>query len=278
MADVTAKLKAKGESLELARKVVDQLKNPGLDQETKEEILEEAEKRLEIPATAADAGTDGKHQGNNNRRNGGESPARSVLEEKLEDLNTLLNMRLKIYHKDHPDVVALREQIAALEKQISGQLGGRRERFEAFVKTLDAEHRKLTEQSRQFAKLKRQAADYDARRAKLEAEQETAEESVVALQARIDKVMLEKIHPAYTLKPPEVLQSPERPVSPNVPALVLITVAAMLILSLGAPLLIERLDNTFSVIEDAEEVLEIPSLGVIPRDLDADDEIGRAHV
>jgi uncharacterized protein involved in exopolysaccharide biosynthesis/Mrp family chromosome partitioning ATPase len=157
------------------------------------------------------------------------------LQNRLADLETRKSELLQRYTELHPDVKEIEEQILRVKEQL----------------------RQMPEKELEYSRLTRDVEAYTnfyrITREKLEL-------------ARIAEV--EKIPEASLVDPADV---PASPISPNKHLNYFLGTVIGLMLGLAGAFLVEQLDTSIGTIEDVENYLKLPALGVIPYLITAED-------
>lgn len=150
------------------------------------------------------------------------------LQNKLADLQTEKAKLLRMYTEEHPDIVRLNEEISLMEERV----------------------KLLPDKELQYARLTRETEINEKLYRNL---QEKFEEARIA---EIEKV------PDATLVNPAI--TPRAPVSPNKMLNGLLGIVIGLVLGLTLGFTVENMDTSIGTIEDVENILKIPAMGVIP--------------
>lgn len=191
----------------------------------------------------------------------------SALQQKLSEL-TVQEAQLSVkFGSTNPALVAVRQQIASIEKQIGESREILKEKLKADYERAIREEKSLTE-----------ALD----KAKLEASrqnQATIQYNILDQQAQITKTLyndfLQKTNQASIAKADSTFSTsniqildharlPGAPVGPNRLRAILIGLFMSLVAGAGLALLIEFLDNTVKTPEDVERLVHLPTLALIP--------------
>ncbi|MDP2043887.1 MAG: polysaccharide biosynthesis tyrosine autokinase, partial [Candidatus Omnitrophota bacterium] len=156
------------------------------------------------------------------------SGAALALQNKLGELETEKNKLSKVYTDSHPDIIRIKEQIEELKAQLKG----------------------LPEPELQYARFKREVEINDAIYRDLKAKFESAR---IAEAEKVESVTL--VNPALV---------PGAPISPNKQLNYLLGAMIGLMLGLAGAFLREQLDTSIGTIEDVENYLKLPAIGIIP--------------
>ena len=207
------------------------------------------------------------------------------LKEELASLN-------KRYSDKYPDVIRLKEEVAALEKEVAqadagapaGATGGSsrlaarlretlgdveaeikaRKSDEAGLRAQIAEHiRRLENSPRQQRSYQEISRDYQTKR-----------DLYDSLRKRYEQAQLEDDQASQPASPFRILDPavvPTVPDAPNRPVLALVALIAALAAAVGAAALAERLDSSFHAAEDVRSFTRVPVLASIPVIIDAAD-------
>ncbi len=219
---------------------------------------------------------------------GGQDEQLKTLRAKLTELNTkLIEARLRLT-ENHPAVISLVEQRDNLNKLYTGQLAGvspgtsvasrsvagdqisqdLTSKFLANETERSAVENKLATVKSQRTKLQIRLAKLPLQQQPLIAltrEREDATASLKSLQSKLEEARITEAQKVSNLrlieeaKPPTIASSPKRSA-----VLVLATVFGT-VLGTGMMFLLEVMDNTLKDASEAEELLNLPLLGVLPR-------------
>ncbi|MFH1776835.1 MAG: GNVR domain-containing protein [Candidatus Omnitrophota bacterium] len=156
------------------------------------------------------------------------------LQKRLADLEVALAALLQKYTEKHPRVVQTKKQIKDLEAQLKErqEKGG------------------LSEQELEFAKLTREV---EANRKLYSMLKEKLEEARITEAQKVGDV---------SIVDPAVL--PRSPVSPRKTTTALVGIIAGAIMGISLAFLVESLDTSVGTIQEVEDLLKLPVLGVIP--------------
>jgi succinoglycan biosynthesis transport protein ExoP len=187
---------------------------------------------------------------------------------------------------EHPDVIRVRAQITALERQTpaagtngSTATAGTRDaatRLAKLFQDVDAQLGPLREEE---AFLRKTIADYEARMAnaprlqqefqQLSSDYESTKERYATLLRRYEEAQLsddlEQGHNVEQFRILDAALPPTAPAAPNRPQLLIMGLVASLALAFGAVVGAERLDTTFHRVEDLRAFVNVPMLAAIHR-------------
>ncbi|MBW4608854.1 MAG: polysaccharide biosynthesis tyrosine autokinase [Hassallia sp. WJT32-NPBG1] len=220
---------------------------------------------------------------------GGQDEQLKTLRAKLTELNTkLIEGRLRLT-ENHPSVIALVEQRDNLNKLYTEQLArvspanssvasstvAGEQISQDLTSKLLANETERSAIEKKLATVKDQRTQLQIRLAKLPIlqqplialtrEREDATASLKSLQGKLEEARITEAQKVSNLrlieaaKPPTIASSPKRSA--------VLTLAAVFgtVLGTGVMLLLELMDNTLKDASEAEELLSLPLLGVLPR-------------
>ena len=216
----------------------------------------------------------------------------------LEALQAKLDKARQTYSEEHPDVKNLKRQIAALEKELQKPATVSRKAYadvnpsnpayvnlSAQLEAQDIQVKLLTERQ---GKLKQKIAEYEDRllqMPKVEAEYRTLtrdyENTTMRYRDLKSKQMTAEVAQAmekerkgekFTLIDPPIL--PEKPISPNRPAIIFLSLVLALGAGIGSAAAAESMDSAVRGAKGVISILNTAPLAVIPY-LASDADIGR---
>jgi len=221
-------------------------------------------------------------------------PREDTLEQRLADLQGQLVTMQAHYTVDHPEVVKLKEDIAALKKKIADnaahakdktvqapELSNRTEppamqqlRFQIHQSELF-----IREKTREQARLKQQLNTYQARLSMSPGVEQQYKELTRDYQTALAfynelltkrsqsemATSLERRQQGEQFRVMDAADLPEKPSFPNRPAFAAGGLAAGLALGIGITLLIELRDKSLLTENDVEHFLGLPTLAMVPR-------------
>ncbi|MCX8091494.1 MAG: polysaccharide biosynthesis tyrosine autokinase [Verrucomicrobiae bacterium] len=194
-----------------------------------------------------------------------------ILPGLINDLNTAeqrLVVLQKEYSDEHPEMVRTRSLVADLRDKIQKNVAGLMKALEAQVESARAEVEKLNrtlEEAKQtdIERAAKTRPYYDKKREL---------ESLVSFRRILEmKIASERIDinlPKTSMV--EIIDNAvpnERPVRPNKPLNILLSIIIGLVVGVGLAFFIEYLDTSVKTIDDVERALQAPVLGVIPQNV-----------
>lgn len=221
----------------------------------------------------------------------GQNPELISLRDQLADLESQLKIKRENLTDDHPEIQKLlteKEAAQSLYQQkLAGLLPGdttdsnnspevanekvAQDLSEKLVLSV-VERNELREK---LANTRAYISRLDARRKKypvlektlasLLRKKEGATESVNLLRQKLDEARIAEAQLVSNLRIIEEATKPTLPSYPNVPSFLLLGVIAAVTLSLGVTLVAEGMDSSLKDLENIEELIGIPLLGVIPK-------------
>jgi len=221
-------------------------------------------------------------------------PREDTLEQRLADLQGQLVTMQAHYTVDHPEVVKLKEDIAALKKKIADNAahanGKTVQAAEPSNRTEPPEMQQLRfqihqsevfirEKTREQARLKQQLNTYQARLSMSPGVEQQYKELTRYYQTALAfynelltkrsqsemATSLERRQQGEQFRVMDAADLPEKPSFPNRPAFAAGGLAAGLALGIGITLLIELRDKSLLTENDVEHFLGLPTLAMVPR-------------
>ena len=154
---------------------------------------------------------------------------------------------------DNPAYIVFSAQLESVKRELT-QLAAQREDLHAKQRTYDARLLQIPEIEREYSELTRDYSNAQTRYREIKAKQMQAEGAVE----------LEKDSKAERFSLGEPANLPERPFSPNRPAIVLISLVASLGSGLGLAFLREALDSSIKGPSELARIAPVPILTAIP--------------
>jgi len=192
------------------------------------------------------------------------SPSVVRLREKHSEAKRLVSELEERYGERHPKMIAARADLIqaskVLDSTIEKVVGSIRKEYEVAL----AQERKI---NARMVKHKREISDVRGQGfalAKLEREVENNRQLYETFLGRFKE---EDVAGEYDVSNVRIIDHaivPNSPIRPNKPRIILISALVGLLLGIGFAVIRERLDNTFRTIEDLENRLALPVLGVMP--------------
>ncbi|MFX0200782.1 MAG: GumC family protein [Candidatus Hodarchaeota archaeon] len=230
---------------------------------------------------------------------GSESVEESYLDSRLTQLKEELSQLLSVYTAKHPDVIALRDRIARLEKDTAPQEGNNI-LLQGDVNASSGPEVNPPILNPFSIQLEEQINQMGAEIAKLKAERESLDKKVALYQNRVENTPkreqelagltrdLKLLQDYYTSLRNKLFQAkmaenlerrqkgeqfkildharmPEKPFKPNPKKIMLVGVLLGLVLGGGLGYMKETMDRSFHKIEEIEDFLELPVIATIPR-------------
>ncbi|CDN12429.1 Tyrosine-protein kinase Wzc [Richelia intracellularis] len=271
---------------EQSRSLVESLSTLEQEERTLVSQLQEVESREASLRQITQAGNVGNAY--NNVRTGQDEDLRKLRAELVEIEQKLIVAR-NSFTEDHPDVIKLlqeRDGVASLYQQRLGRIAPGNQGTPSSNIAGDQISQELTSQlvttevqrvalENRFRVVQNERANLQARLAQLPIKQqpltqltrerEEAAESLKTLQRKLEEARIAEAQKVEKLRVIEKAKPPRLPTSPK-PAVVLVLATVFgAVLATGIILLLEITDNTLQDPLEAEELVKLPLLGVLPR-------------
>ncbi len=192
------------------------------------------------------------------------------LKDRRSALSRTIAEAAKKYGPRHPDMIRLKNEMAALNGQIKQEV----DFIVLSIKNSYAEALKDEQDLRAaFDRQKASAIQYEKRASEYQIMKQDVEGSRDIYDAVLKKFQESSLTGSMNMSNVQLLDSAvplEKPYRPDKPVDLLLGLVIGLISGIGASLLVEFLDNTFKTPEDIEEYLRLPMLGTVPRIKDVD--------
>ena len=196
----------------------------------------------------------------------------TILENKvIQDLKQTLNQLdaqytklLETYKPEYPEMVRLRKQVASVEKRLEAEtqkvINGIRNEYESSRRKEALIRAAFEEQKTRVMAMKERAIQYNI----LKREADTNRELYRDLLQRMKQAGVSAGITASNIKVIDPAEIPGGPYKPNVKMNLLLAMVVGLFLGVGLAFFFEYLDNTIKTPEDVEQVLRLPSFGMVP--------------
>ncbi|MCD6459475.1 hypothetical protein J7L67_02260 [bacterium] len=213
-------------------------------------------------------------------------PVQEDLKKKLQRLNTMLENMEIIYTEQHPDMIDIKNQIAATKEKITGRQSQLKE-YDIII-----ENEKLKKLRHQLNKIDLQIARIEYNKRRIESEMQNKQEQLEELPTLTEKYAylqhehkklkniffglqqkleatrmtqhIESTEQGITFEILEPARLPLKPAKPNRWRILLMGMLAGLAVGGGIAFLVEFTDHSFKGTEDARLNLPIAVIGVIP--------------
>ena len=196
----------------------------------------------------------------------------TILENKvIQDLKQTLNQLdaqytklLETYKPEYPEMVRLRKQVASVEKRLDAEtqkvIGGIRNEYESSRRKEALIRAAFEEQKTRVMAMKDRAIQYNI----LKREADTNRELYRDLLQRMKQAGVSAGITASNIKVIDPAEVPGGPYKPNVKMNLLLAMVVGLFLGVGLAFFFEYLDNTIKTPEDVEQLIRLPSFGMVP--------------
>ncbi len=175
--------------------------------------------------------------------------------------------KLKVFKPSYPEMIRTRARLDSLENQISNEISKARESaLSEYRSTLNKEQSlaKLLEEQRQdVVKTNNNAILYNSLRIEVENKRELLNSLVSRQNETLVSARLRGLK-SSNIKIIDKALVPGAPFSPNTSRNLALALMLGLFAGVGAAFFIDYLDNTVKGPEDADRIIDLPSLGVIP--------------
>ncbi len=196
----------------------------------------------------------------------------TILENKvIQDLKQTLNQLdaqytklLETYKPEYPEMVRLRKQVASVQKRLDGEtqkvINGIRNEYESSRRKEALIRAAFEEQKTRVMAMKEKAIQYNI----LKREADTNRELYRDLLQRMKQAGVSAGITASNIKVIDPAEVPGGPYKPNVKMNLLLAMVVGLFLGVGLAFFFEYLDNTIKTPEDVEQLIRLPSFGMVP--------------
>jgi polysaccharide biosynthesis transport protein len=168
----------------------------------------------------------------------------------------------------HPDVMKAQTAYDELRSKLEGQLNGV---LMSLKITVNEQEQKVQVLKEEITNLrKRETESHSAKYEPFFTAREDLERQLAMMKDLYDKQQKQRIEQGQPVTPIRVIDSASAapfPSRPNIPLNIALSIIVGLILGVSLAFFIEYLDTSIHKVEDVEKFLNIPVLGVVPRDV-----------
>jgi succinoglycan biosynthesis transport protein ExoP len=186
------------------------------------------------------------------------------LKQSLIQLEAQYAKLAEIYKSDYPEMVRLRKQMASLQKRLDAEtqrvVQGVRSDYESSRRKEALVRAAFEEQKARTMEMKDRAIQYNI----LKREADTNRELYRDLLQRMKQAGVSAGMTASNIKVIDQAEIPRDPYKPNKKMNLLLAVVVGLFLGVGLAFFFEYLDNTIKTPEDVEQLMRLPSFGMVP--------------
>lgn len=168
------------------------------------------------------------------------------------------------YKPDYPEMVRLKQQIQTIEKRINAEVNkiitGMRNDYESSLRKESLLRQAFEKQKAKVMEMKGKAIQYNI----LKREADTNKELYKGLLQRMKEAGVSAGIMASNIQIVDKAELPTRPYKPNKQLNLLLAAVVGLFLGAGLAFFFEYLDNTVKTPEDVEQLIRLPSFGMVP--------------
>jgi exopolysaccharide transport family protein len=168
------------------------------------------------------------------------------------------------YKPEYPEMVRLKQQMQAIQKRIDGELAkiiaAIKNDYESSLRKEALLRQAFEEQKARVIEMKDKAIQYNI----LKREADTNKELYKGLLQRMKEAGVSAGIMASNIQVVDQAELPARPYKPNKQLNLLLAAVVGLFLGVGLAFFLEYLDNTVKTPEDVEQLIQLPSFGMVP--------------
>jgi succinoglycan biosynthesis transport protein ExoP len=168
------------------------------------------------------------------------------------------------FKPDYPEMVRLKNQMEALQKRIDFEtgriVGGIRNDYELSLRRETLLRHAFEQQKAKVMEMKEQSIQYNI----LKREADTNKELYKGLLQRMKEAGVSAGLTVSNIQVVDQAEIPTRPYKPNKQLNLLLAAVVGLFLGVGLAFFFEYLDNTVKTPEDVEQMIRLPSFGLVP--------------
>jgi capsular exopolysaccharide synthesis family protein len=170
----------------------------------------------------------------------------------------------KTFKPDYPEMVRLKNQMDTIRKRIDAEVNkivaSIKNDYESSLRRESLLRKAFRRQKTKAMKMKQKAIQYNI----LKREADTNRELHNTLLQRMKEAGVSAGITACNIQVVDQAELPTKPFKPNTPLNLLVSIVAGLLLGVGFAFFFEYLDNTVKTPEDVEQLIQLPSFGMIP--------------
>jgi polysaccharide biosynthesis transport protein len=191
-------------------------------------------------------------------------PRLTELQKKLGELSVTASQLDAEFGPQNPKVIDVREQIAAIQKQITEGLKGLEEKlkseYQRAVRDADSLNKAFDEAKREAVQQNQAAIQYNI----LKQDVDTAKSLYNEFLQKTNQTKFQVAEQHNNIQVIESAEVPSGPIGPNRQRAILIALVLSLGAGVGLAFFLEYLDNTVKTTEDVWRYAQLPVLGAIP--------------
>lgn len=165
---------------------------------------------------------------------------------------------------DHPEMIKLKNQMQTLQKRIDGEIGkiitSIKNDYESSLRREALLREAFEKQKSKVMEMKEKAIQYNI----LKREADTNKELYSGLLQRMKEAGVSAGIMASNIQIVDRAELPTKPYKPNKKLNLFLAAVVGLLLGLGVAFFFEYLDNTVKTTEDIEQLIRLPSFGMVP--------------
>ncbi len=240
--------------------------------EEKENVIVQRLNELNEALTKAEADRMGKEALYSQTKGANAESIPSILENKLimdlkQALIQLEGQYMKLsetFKPEHPEMIKLRTQMKTIRERLEAEtqriINGIRNEYEASLRRERLLRESFEAQKKRVMEMKEKAIQYNI----LKREADTNKELYRGLLQRMKEAGVSAGIMASNIQVVDRAERPIKPFRPNKGLNLLLAVVVGLFLGVGLAFFIEYLDNTVKTPEDVEQLIRLPSFGMVP--------------
>ncbi|MPS68107.1 MAG: polysaccharide biosynthesis tyrosine autokinase [Novosphingobium sp.] len=196
------------------------------------------------------------------------NPAIQTMMERRAELEGSYAEQSQRRQNDHPDLIRLRSEIAALNQRIAHLAEDIRSSIRNRFRAAELQEQQMQGEVERLRNATLSEQDRSIRYTILRREVRTNRELYDGLLQRFKEVSAAAGVSANNISIVDLASTPVRPVAPNLPVNLGLSLLAAFVAAIGVIYLRENLDDMLRTVDDAERKLGVTGLGMVPR-LDA---------
>jgi succinoglycan biosynthesis transport protein ExoP len=168
------------------------------------------------------------------------------------------------FKPEYPEMVRLKRQMETIQKRLNGEyykyINAIKNEYEFSLRKESLVRTAFEQQKAVVTEMQQKGIQYNI----LKREAETNRDLYKSLLQRMKEAGIQAGITASNIQVVDQAEIPSRPYKPNIPRNILYATVIGLLLGIGLAFFLEHLDNTIKTSEEVEQIIRLPSFGMVP--------------